>query len=109
MPYTATSAKGGRRQPMTLLSLFAALARLIAFCLPPTLPFLFELHGLAIVRRRAFGPSNLRPSHRPDISCITALIKACRRSAMAEISCVASDKPMINPVSCWGKKPLGIT
>ena len=43
-------------------------------------------------------------------SRITALIKACWRSAMAwkEISCAASDRPMINPVSCCGKKPLGI-
>jgi len=23
-------------------------------------------------------------------------------------SCAASDWPMINPVSCWGKKPLGM-
>jgi hypothetical protein len=43
-------------------------------------------------------------SHRRSL-----LLKACWRSAMAwkEISCAASDRPMINPVSCWGKKPLG--
>ncbi len=43
-------------------------------------------------------------------SCSTASASTCWRAAMAEkdVSCAASEIPWMTPVSCTGKKPLGI-
>ena len=43
-------------------------------------------------------------------SAATTALMACWRSTMAgkEMSCAASEKPVIRPVSCCGKRPLGM-
>jgi hypothetical protein len=61
------------------------------------------------------GLQRIRITAEPTVSTagsrMMASCKACWRSCIAakEISCAASDWPMINPVSCWGKKPCGVS
>ena len=68
--------------------------------------------GAAVVKRIDAAARTDRRADRVDRRILHQGILAepagARNMAWKEISCAASDWAIINPVSCWGKKPLGM-